>query len=127
VRSKQSDAALLPASGRWCGPRSSLPIFGVRSMPQFLTGTVSLYEMGASLVGTFAVMAMLLAAVGIYGVLHLRSAADARDRHSHGFGRAGRQVLGVVLRRSLAVGRASRWESAWLLARAGLTRNCWRE
>ena len=49
---------------------STLPIFGVRDMPQFLNRTVSIYDMGASLIGTFAVVALLLAAVGIYGVLH---------------------------------------------------------
>src|SRR5262249_22800226 len=36
---------------------AALPIFGVRTMPQFLNRIVSVYEMGSSLVGTFAVTA----------------------------------------------------------------------
>jgi ABC-type antimicrobial peptide transport system permease subunit len=80
----------------------TLPLFGVRTMPQFLNRTVSIYELGASLVGTFAVTALLLAAVGIYGVLYFTVARRTKEigirmalgaRHS--------QVLRIVLQRSL--------------------------
>ena len=116
VRSKQSEEALLPAIRQKVAELDpALPIFGVRSMRQFLNRTVSLYEMGASLVGTFAVMAMLLAAVGIYGVLHFTVARRTREigiRMALG-ARAG-QVLSAVLKRSLA------WVAAGLALGIGL-------
>ena len=103
LRSKQDIAALMPAvRAEMSRLDPALPLFGVRTMPQFLNRTVSIYELGASLIGTFAMIAMLLAAVGIYGVLHftverrtkeigIRMALGAR----HG------QVLRMVLQRSL--------------------------
>src|SRR5262249_50348380 len=68
VRSKQSMDALAPALRREVTALdSSVPMFGLRDMPKFLNRITSAYDMGASLTGAFAVMALLLAAVGIYG------------------------------------------------------------
>jgi len=80
----------------------ALPIFGVRSMPEFLNRTVSIYQMGASLVGTFACTALLLAVIGIYGVLHFTVARRTREigiRMALGAQRA--QVALLILQRSL--------------------------
>jgi len=82
---------------------ASLPIFGVRTMPQFLNRIVSLYETGSSLVGTFAVTALLLAAVGIYGILHFAVTRRTREigiRMALGATRG--DVLRLVLARSMA-------------------------
>ncbi|HTB16264.1 MAG TPA: ABC transporter permease [Bryobacteraceae bacterium] len=103
LRSKQDIAALMPVvRAEMAKLDPTLPLFGVRTMPQFLNRTVSIYELGASLVGTFAVTALLLAAVGIYGVLYFTVARRTKEigirmalgaRHS--------QVLRIVLQRSL--------------------------
>jgi hypothetical protein len=80
----------------------SLPIFGVRTMPQFLNRISSVYEMGASLLGTFAAMALLLAGVGIYGVLHFSVVHRTREIGIRmALGASQPQVLRMVLGRSL--------------------------
>src|SRR6476660_844015 len=47
----------------------NLPIFNVRSMNEVIDGSLALRRFSAELVGVFAVAALLLASVGIYGLL----------------------------------------------------------
>jgi predicted permease len=116
LRSKQDIAALMPAvRSEMSRLDPALPLFGVRTMPQFLNRTVSIYELGASLVGTFAIAAVLLAAVGIYGILHFTVARRMREigiRIALGAGQL--QVLWIVLRRALF------WVAAGLVVGIGL-------
>jgi predicted permease len=92
-----------------------LPVFGVRTMPQFLFRTVSMYELLASLVGTFAAIALLLAAVGLYGVLHFVVTRRTREIGIRmALGARYEQVLKMVLSKSLA------WVGAGLAAGIGL-------
>jgi predicted permease len=116
VRSKQSPEILMPALRQQLSALDrTVPAFGVRSMPQFLNRITSIYDMGASLIGTFAITALLLAAVGIYGVLHFTVARRTREigiRMALGAPRP--QVLRMVLQRSLL------WVTAGIAAGVGI-------
>ncbi len=116
MRSKLDLQALIPIARQQIAELDpQLPIFGIRTMPQFLNRMQSIYDMGASLIGTFAVMAILLAAVGIYGVLHFTVARRTREigiRMALGAGVG--QVLRPVLQRSLT------WVAAGLALGLGL-------
>jgi predicted permease len=103
VRSKQDPETLVPLlRAQVSALDPALPMFGVRSMPQFLNRTLSIYEAGASLVGTFAITALLLAAVGIYGVLHFTVARRTREIGIRmALGARQGQVLSMVLSKSL--------------------------
>jgi macrolide transport system ATP-binding/permease protein len=103
ARSKLSAAALMPSIRAQVSTLDpALPIIGVRTVPEFLNRIVSVYEMGASLLGTFAAMALVLAAVGIFGVLHftvLRRTREIGIRMALGASRY--QILRLVAQRSL--------------------------
>jgi putative ABC transport system permease protein len=47
----------------------SLPVFGVRTMNEVIDGSLASRRFSAELVGVFSVVALLLASVGIYGLL----------------------------------------------------------
>jgi predicted permease len=103
LRSKQSPDSLVPAIRQEVRSLdASLPIFGIRTVPQFLNRIVSVYDMGASLVGTFGVISLLLAAVGIYGVLHFTVTRSTREIGIRmALGAASSDVVGLILGRSM--------------------------
>jgi putative ABC transport system permease protein len=70
VHSTQAAAALPETVRRTiAGMDSSLPVFNVRTMQQVIVESSSDTRFEALLLGTFAALALLLAAVGIYGVM----------------------------------------------------------
>jgi ABC-type antimicrobial peptide transport system permease subunit len=103
VRSKEKPSSLIPLVRREVkGLDTTLPIFGVRTMPQFLNRIVSAYDLGASLIGTFGIVALFLAAVGIYGVLHYAVSTRLREIGIRmALGAATSHVVRLVLGRSL--------------------------
>ena len=68
-----------------------LAVLRVQTMTRVLDDSVAGPRFNMMLLAVFAGVAMVLAAVGIYGILSSRCAADARDRRADGSGRASRR------------------------------------
>jgi putative ABC transport system permease protein len=103
VRSKEGPSSLVPAIRQQVkNLDATLPIFGIRTMPQFLNRVVSVYDLGASVIGTFGITALLLAAVGIYGVLHFAVTSRTREIGIRmALGAKGTDVVGLIVGRSM--------------------------
>jgi putative ABC transport system permease protein len=70
ISTKTNPASLVaPATKVVRSIDSNLPVTHVMTMGEFLTDSVAQRRMSAALLGGFAIIALLLAAVGIYGVL----------------------------------------------------------
>ena len=103
------------------GPTQDQPIYAVRTMEQIISGSLAERRFTMLLLIVFAATALLLAAVGIYGVM---SYAVTRRTHELGIraalGASRREVVGLVVRQGMrlaAVGMA-----AGLVAALALTR-----
>ena len=78
------------------------PLYDVRTMTEVLDRTLTGQWLNALLLGTFAAMALLLASVGLYGIVSYLTARRRREfgiRLAVGASRAG--LLGLVLRQGL--------------------------
>jgi predicted permease len=103
------------------GPTRDQPIYAVRTMEQVISGSLAERRFTMLVLIIFAATALLLAAVGIYGVM---SYAVTRRIHELGIraalGASRQQIVGLVLRQGMlpaAIGMA-----AGLIAALALTR-----
>jgi predicted permease len=103
------------------GPTRDQPLYSVRTMEQIISGSLAQRRFTMLLLIVFAATALLLAAVGIYGVM---SYAVTRRTHELGIraalGASRGEIVGLVLRQGMklaAIGMAS-----GLVATVALTR-----
>ena len=80
-----------------------LPVYGVFSIEQLMSRSILTQRIAATLLGSFATLALVLAAVGIYGVVSYGTGQRSHElglRMALGAGRS--RVLGMVIRQSMA-------------------------
>jgi putative ABC transport system permease protein len=105
VRTEGEPTALLPsirAAGRSIDPQ--LPIFGTRTMEQAVAASIGTQRLSATLTGGFSILALFLAALGLYGVLAYSVTQRTREigiRIALGSPRA--RIFGLIVRRALVM------------------------
>jgi predicted permease len=103
------------------GPTEDQPIFGVQTMEQIISGSLAERRFTMLLLIIFASTALVLAAVGIYGVM---SYAVSRRTHELGvrlaLGASRNEILRLVVREGMAL--AAIGTVVGLMAALGLTR-----
>jgi predicted permease len=105
VRSRLEPSTLLPsvrAAVRELDP--TLPIYAESPLGDALRSQTAAARFGSAVLGTFSVVALLLAAIGIYGVLSFLVGASRREIAIRmALGAAASRVLGLVVRRGLVL------------------------
>jgi putative ABC transport system permease protein len=97
------------------------PVFDVKSMEQRVADTLAPQRFQLVLIGTFAAMAVILAALGVYGVMAYLVTRRTREIGIRmAIGARPEQVRGQILRESLALAAAA--VAAGVAGAWGLTR-----
>ncbi len=103
VRTEGEPTALLPsirAAVRSIDPQ--LPIFRTRTMEQAVAASIGTQRLSATLIGGFSILALFLAALGLYGVLAYSVTQRTREigiRIALGSPRSG--IYGLIVRRAM--------------------------
>ena len=98
-----------------------LPVFDVRTQVEQIGATMSQQRLFAALTSAFGLLALVLAAVGIYGVIAGSVAGRIGEIGVRmALGAAGRQVRAMILRET--IGLAALGVLAGVVGAAGLTR-----
>ena len=96
----------------------SQPVFDVKSMEQRVADTLAPQRFQLLLIGTFAAMAVILAALGVYGVMAYLVTRRTREIGIRmAIGARPEQVRGQILRESLALAATAVAAGAWGLTR----------
>ena len=97
------------------------PVFGVKTMEQVRSNSMSLYSFSFGTLAIFATIALILAAIGIYGVM---AYAVSQRTHEIGIrmalGARARDVLGLVIKTGMTmavIGILAGLAGAWALTR----------
>jgi len=100
---------------------ADLPVDNVRTMDSVVDLTIATPRLAATLAGSFAALAMLLAAVGIYGVIAYGVSMRTQEIGTRvALGASPARVLGMIVKQALvlsALGVAIGWLGALALAR----------
>jgi predicted permease len=103
IRTEGEPTALLPsirAAVRSIDPQA--PIFGTRTMEEAVSGSIATQRLSAGLIGGFSLLALFLAALGLYGVLAYLVTRRTREigiRIALGSPRT--KILGLILRQGM--------------------------
>jgi putative ABC transport system permease protein len=122
IRTKQDPLQVAPSLQRevWSLDRN-LPVSEPRTMERLMAGTLSRARFATFLFGLFAILALVLACLGIYAVVSYKVALDTRDIGVRmALGANQRRVLAEVLANGGRLAAAG--VATGLLAAFGLTR-----
>jgi putative ABC transport system permease protein len=122
VRAEQDPAALVPAlRARVRQVDPDIPVSNVQTMEARVAASVAQPRLQTAVLGTFAALALLLAAVGIYGVMSYAARQRTREIGIRmALGAGGRAILTLLLGKGVAMVAAG--VAAGLLGAIALTR-----